>query len=76
MNIDIEKQERIDSNRIEAYTSSFLTDHKRTTIVTDKVLEESFKNCVIPAAKRLYPRIKQKVEEMKLDPKHSKFLRE
>jgi ribosomal protein S7 len=61
------RKERTMLHRIEEYAIKFLVDHSRNAVVNDETLEKAFVNCVIPAQKTLYPAIKKRIEEMRID---------
>lgn len=57
--------EILEDQKVTAYAGKFIADHSRAVPVNDETLEKAFANCVIPAHKRIYPRIKSKIEEMR-----------
>lgn len=59
--------EKVIRDKVESYAGKFLADNNRNTLVTDTILEETFKNCVIPARKEWYSMIKLRIEEMRKD---------
>ena len=64
------RQQAFNKDRVEAYAIKFLADHNRNTLVTDEILEKSFRNCVTPANFEQYEDIKVRIEEMREDAKY------
>lgn len=62
-----DRQKKIILNRVEQYAWKFFAENTRSTSVNKITLENTFKDCIIPAPKFLYELIINKVQEMKVD---------
>lgn len=60
-----DRDRRIWLNRVNQYAGCFLADNRDNTPINKNTLEKTFKDCVIPAPKFLYPLITEEIQRMK-----------
>ncbi|MFS0855173.1 hypothetical protein [Paenibacillus taichungensis] len=65
-----DKQGAYIKSQVNKYAVKFLADNKRSTIVTDERLEDTYRDCVVPPNHSLYLSIKIRIEEMRKDPNY------